>query len=561
MFQSYCNLRDVSLKRSSAANRVIFLPHCGSWVRSSRLQYLIAAVMVAFCNDGPVIAVCQEVTTLLGPAADPTDNFNQNVMKNLLTFVSMYCFLNQLRMYVYADQLNALMEEVHPGVLHDYGKDFPFDIVRNSAVPFWHALGVVVVTTVSANNNVLDEERHFSPTHSLHFISRYTNAERDIFIQTLGAFIAAPNPHQIEAITDYSGLLPLECKKLFEFIRTAFQQQPIPPLAAAPVQLQQQQWWPLLQQWKQRRLADFNAMLLQYDSRNPSAEAVINRANAARALEMRLPMDAILPVLYDRRLIFHFKQDNLVFLDTLSPLVRLQVQIHYVSAHSHVATFEHALSSMLANTTILTNDAKGRMIEGYILHHIREAISQRQPSINITPMRGGRPWAAQPSRNPFDVPFDLSNAEVVDFPGDGLPAPALIGDLSRPKIYIPLRSNYPHFDLFIYQPGIGAVYHGARLMKRGIPTTLFRCSVTVSLAGHGFNAAHLDLATWQPILDPIIGAIPVANRPPLLTSAPYIWISKKDQQCPAAAVNQSWLLDLEDMAVNGFPMLAFVRLR
>ena len=154
--KSYCMLRDVSLKRSIATNRVIFLPHCGSWVRSPALLYLINAVMVAFYADNAVLAACQQVRQVVAAHGEGTAPSNSAVT-HLLSFAAMYCYQRHLRLFVYVDQLNALMEETAPGVLIDHLQRFPFSALRSTSVPFWSALGVVVVTAVSANNNVLDE--------------------------------------------------------------------------------------------------------------------------------------------------------------------------------------------------------------------------------------------------------------------------------------------------------------------------------------------------------------------------------------------------------------------
>lgn len=152
-------LRDVSLKRSVATNRVIFLPHCGSWVRSVALLYLINAVMVAFHQDNEVLAACQQVRDIVS-APSQGGAAGEEAVTSLLSFVAMVCFLRELRLYVYVDQLNALLEESAPGVLKDHGLDFPFSFLRSKVVPCWDALGVVVTTAVSANNNVLDEVNH-----------------------------------------------------------------------------------------------------------------------------------------------------------------------------------------------------------------------------------------------------------------------------------------------------------------------------------------------------------------------------------------------------------------
>ncbi len=153
-------LRDVSLKRSMAANRVIYFPHCGHWVRSSPLIYVVQAVMIAFHADAPVIAVSNQVQQIMAATnASPKVAANQDAITHLLAFAAMYCFVCSLRLFVYADQLNALLEELESGGVAHHLATFPFSILRSSVVPYWSALGVIIVTAVSANNNILDEVR------------------------------------------------------------------------------------------------------------------------------------------------------------------------------------------------------------------------------------------------------------------------------------------------------------------------------------------------------------------------------------------------------------------
>ena len=164
--QSYSMYRDVSLRRVAASaagvllNRVIYIPHCGSWLTSDALIYLLQAVMVAFSDptDGAVLAACGHVYQLLATTRD--DSTRHSAVNNLLSFAAMDCFIRGIRLFVFADQLNALNTQLQRGgAQHDYLAEFPFSVLRSSVIPYWAALGVTVVTAISSNNDVLNEVR------------------------------------------------------------------------------------------------------------------------------------------------------------------------------------------------------------------------------------------------------------------------------------------------------------------------------------------------------------------------------------------------------------------
>jgi hypothetical protein len=192
----------------------------------------------------------------------------------------------------------------------------------------------------------------------------------------------------------------------------------------------------------------------------------------------------------------------------------------------------------------MTNDAKGRLVEGYIIHCIRHHVSSRAKSISIPLMTGGAPWTAAGGSEPIKFKFD--NADVVDFPGDDLPPLAMLGDLTRPKYFIPMRVNYTEFDFFYFKPGATGFL--------GKPTVLYRLSVTLALPVHGHQPNRRNLAEWQAVL-----AFPPGISH--LTQAHYTWIATRNQNAPVAARNASYLLDLDAMAANGFPLLSHLRLR
>ena len=380
-------------------------------------------------------------------------------------------------------------------------------------------------------------------------------------LQQLAQFIVAPDAAQTEAFTDYTGLLPFECRDLYDFIVARFMRQvPVaPPGGGAPVRpkLTAADWWPSLEGWKQTRLQRFNQMLMDFNARFVTTQlATVRASTAARALELQLPIDrASLCLLYDRRLVFqHRGADQVLRLEALSPLVRTQLQAHYSAAHADTRSIDRAISAVLLDTVsnVLTNDVKGRLVSGYIMHRIRQLVQQRAPSVTMSLMHGGAPWRAGRSRDSIQLKF--AEADVVDFPGSALPPAGLLGDLTRPKFFLPLRSNYPHFDLFYFSPG----KRGGLLGMGAKPSRVVRLSITVKLRGHAFDLTRLDVAQWQGLLN---GPLAAATVVPLISEAPYVWVGLHTQNAGMAARNRTFLLDLDEMVTRGFPMLAHLRLR
>lgn len=165
MGKSHAMVYEVTIKRVNAANRVIFIPHCGVWLTSKPLVYLIECILVGFPFDPPVIAACNQVLVLSDSESAVDVHSDHPLVQaaiNLLTFVAMYCQVKGVRLYMYADQTEALTEQREIGSRIDHSTRFPFSILGSSVIPYWSAFGVVLITAASANNNntILDEVSH-----------------------------------------------------------------------------------------------------------------------------------------------------------------------------------------------------------------------------------------------------------------------------------------------------------------------------------------------------------------------------------------------------------------
>jgi len=497
----------------------------------------------------------------------------------LLTFAADYCFEHQLRLYLYADQLNAFQK--------DELDQFPFSILTSQVIRKWSARGAIVITAVSANNNVDDEVRHFgvAPNSIRTFVSRFSASDLPVFLNTMLSGVIEPADDDVcDLIADYTGLLPLECKNLADFIIEEHgKKQPLPPAvgpavdpAAVPMPvpppLDEASWMSLLRKWSTARATTFMTMLQDFDARFIAGSESRREwvRNAARLLELNMPVpDDGKDLLYDRRLIFAFTQSETLpngdtvevkRLDASSHLARQQMLALYPAPLvNEVSNIETAMGALLSDDgNLVTNDTKGRVVEAYILHRIRQLVAAKAESIKMTLMVGGDPWRTETIAH-HRIKFKFKTADVVVFRGNKLPPASALGNISRPKYFIPVNSNYPQFDFFYFRPGkFGTIWNRYR------PSKLYRLSITVSLSGHSYEPTVADLSAWQNLIDPAITKLSGANGAtpiPLLAGGCYVWIAPRKQTAPNQARGKTQLLALDTMADDKFPMLMKVNIK
>ena len=361
---------------------------------------------------------------------------------------------------------------------------------------------------------------------------------------------------------DYTGSNPFECSLLKQYLTARHNEQSTvhSPSAASSssgsaVQspLSSAIWSRLLEEWKKQRMRDFGEMLIDYHSRFLQNEPVLSSAlKTVRALDLRLPVKDFVPS-YDRRLMFERRGEaelgevpGKLYMDSISPLVRLQVRDHYSSLllqHQDTTSLAEAIKTMLRSTELMTNDAKGRLVQSYIIHSIRQHINSKSEGVTIPLLEGGN-W----SKSREFIKFEFADADIVDFPGKTLPLKSVLGDLKKPKYYFPINTNYPEFDFFYFKPARDDLSQ---------PSVLYRISITVNLTNHGYNPNVCNLGEWQSLLSE-----PAAEAGiPRLTRDYYTWMAIKDQDAPAPAAGATYLLDFKAMAVNGFPWLEYLKLR
>ena len=369
--------------------------------------------------------------------------------------------------------------------------------------------------------------------------------------------IEYPNDGAIEILKDYTGSLPLECSHLRKYLTALHLEQPLKhspsaassssgsavrsPLASAG--------WPIwLERWKSKRMYQFGQMLIEYNRRFLQSESVlISALETASAFDLGLPVSNI-SVIYDRRLMFERKGEaelgevpDEFYIDSISPLVRLRVRSHYsslISQRQATNSLDEAIETMFRSTELVTNDAKGRLVEGYILRCIRQLVKSKSESVTIRLLESGD-W----SKSSESIKFEFANASVVDFSGGGVPDDSMTGNLKNPIYFVPIRTNFPEFDFFYLKPGCDDL---------GQPSVLYRISITVNLTNHGYNPKVCNLKQWNPKLTGI----------PRLTQDYYTWMATKDQKAPTRAAGKTYLLDFNEMAASGaFPLLARLTLQ
>lgn len=147
MGKSHNMLVDVSFRRAAVdVNRAIYIPHCHAW-KTDAFPHLIRAVVVAFPNDQEVFDRCVAAREYVRASSPHTADEKRECILALLTFAADYCFEHQLRLYLYADQLNAFQK--------DELDQFPFSILTSQVIRKWSARGAIVITAVSATTTLM----------------------------------------------------------------------------------------------------------------------------------------------------------------------------------------------------------------------------------------------------------------------------------------------------------------------------------------------------------------------------------------------------------------------
>lgn len=382
--------------------------------------------------------------------------------------------------------------------------------------------------------------------------------------------IQGPEPAQIDTITDYTGLLPLECVHLYQFIRARWQEQP--PVAAGVGEvvrppLPSSDWSLLLEYWKIERMREFGEMLVAYDRRFLKNDFAVERATAtARAIDMGLPMVDFSPS-YDRRLMFRRRGEAALnedtrryYLDALSPLVCMAVQRHYYHtpspSYDAARSLDDAIATLLMDTDSLPNGAKCRLVGGYILHCIRQHVASGARTVTIPYSTDGTSWFGK------SMKFKFKDASFVRFTGDDIPPFRIVGDLTRPAYYVPTRhgENDGECAFFYLKPG--------RTGLLGKPTVLYRITVSSTRTTHSDGDGDADDRNGRVGALPLVSCSSVLVLPAgisQLTHAHHASIARRNQTACApvthTGVKSAYRLELAAMSSNGFPLLAHLRWR
>ena len=141
--KSHALALDVTVRRLTPTNRVIYLADCTSWGTGNvgeQYRFLLRAVMVAFSKDAPVVQLCREMWNIPDTESEMWHAHGNNLMAH---FLPDYCKKNALQLLAVFDQ--------HNGLTLQQREQMPFSMVEHLLPSRWDT--ALVIVSASANNS------------------------------------------------------------------------------------------------------------------------------------------------------------------------------------------------------------------------------------------------------------------------------------------------------------------------------------------------------------------------------------------------------------------------
>jgi hypothetical protein len=355
---------------------------------------LYEALTAAFALDEPFLQHTRRYTLKL----DEID------WKELITYLANYCTASGLTFYAIFDQHNGLDLD-----LHRYA---PTNLTH------WPRLlpGAKIIISASANNEdtPIKMEDDSSPYW---FSGGYSPAE----LNAWQAYFHFFDGQDLSNVTDTTANVPFELDKL----RRRHTDKPALDLPQ------------LVNAFRQSRMLELNLAHRKYRDQflQKQEDADIERRCIFYAVN-QLPWNPSEECRFDRQLFFLTEEaTGAIYIKPTTPLVREMAILRLVKED-----IEYMASNVLGSL-FFTNDAKGRTVENYLLHEIT-----KRCSLNVRLHDVGTDSKGEI--------LEVEELEVVRFAGYGVPPTKPIGN----TMFIPLLSNYPDIDFFIWNHDTQTLY-------------------------------------------------------------------------------------------------------
>jgi hypothetical protein len=229
--------------------------------------------------------------------------------------------------------------------------------------------------------------------------------------------------------------------------------------------------------------------------------------------------------------------------------------------------FELAVCTVF-ESHLYTNDAKGRMLELYLLEVLRDMWKDQKPKMELKAHKIDQHGDAVRNRTDLHhLHFEHDKVRFIEFGGGTVP-PQGSFPRSTSAFLIPTRINYPEFDLLYWD---------------AVHQKLIAFSITVGLTGHGFDFSDALKTMWRDWInmqDPRVldaynnaaankvqAARTAATNLGLAFEMEYVWIAPDDQKAPpecrpASGHSQHvFILPFSALIPMGFKLVTKLNLR
>jgi hypothetical protein len=445
--------------------RVSYVPDCGKWLvdtSASGIKFLLHEWVWAFAQEAKdqtligqsgktVLQLAQEVIT---PPFPFTRDQALNEMREAL---KEYCISRDLIWVHVYDQINHIYKDQRQHV-------WPYSLAVPRAVAGYPEFYII---SASANNehDIQVPTSSVKPFYIMETASiRLSPAELRVQLEKYLPVLREPSQRDdykgvVEKLLYCTACLPLRVAQVFTALK---ERAPANPMAFLQVLVDEQfRKWKWESRGSQRRHVEKGQYIKGY------SESVLQAAVAAL---LRAPIAGLGGMLEyrNKQLTAIIKSRGIEYIIPLGPAE--EVGLQHLQTHD---VYDTAVNVMLRSDT-LTNDAKGRLLERYIIDTMQKVLRkdyvltttriQKHPTMETATAptttgpgkrraseldKGKVGWGSTPGP-PIRIPGSQLSMEGHILPSS--PGSCIPPSFTMPTMLIPSSSNFPDADLFMLTP-------------------------------------------------------------------------------------------------------------
>jgi hypothetical protein len=409
----------VCVLRSDPRSRVIYIPDCKRWTSGNSFAFFLEAVVDAFHSDPEVIDALPSLYEINDSRQRQSD-FEDFVSKALPEF----CASRGLQLFAMFDQ--------HNGLTPDQRKQLPFSLPEN--LPEEWTRSALCVVSASANNEYYLKIANDGRWPQLIFNRGFTDAE----VASWCAANGLPSPADEPAMNDvllWTSSIPQDLslwREQFETLRKG-----LPPRTKGTAPAWAEAIRRSVELHKSTRKVTLNAQNQKF-----CLERLVGKEekDLARSSYIAMALGLPLPSSYLLNQQLMFVEENRIWATTL--LATEVLSAYWEPQSTTVEAFEATAKSVFMSKEH-GNATKGSVLEMYMLHKLRsQSVAQVGFQLPRCQTTGNGRGAKK-----VTLKYEIDPYAVRVFRGDSVPPDV---DWKQPTLFIPYNSNYPCFDLLLW---------------------------------------------------------------------------------------------------------------